>query len=105
MAWVDHPSSRDLSWVTGTVDYLQVDQMDTRDQVTVKLRSFVGGLGATYESERYTTYLDVGAAVALAQLLLLRQALVHQAQVEIGYLDDGSYRWMYSVTVLGSGGA
>lgn len=122
MAWESHPHSGRLNEVLGELCAVQVEQMNTRDQLTISLWTATvaeGNLGLgdggwtksdlDHHCLPYTTYLDVGTQVVLAQLQDLLPALHRGAQVHIRYLDDtaasgrpnpSGYRWFYSVKVL-----
>ena len=100
----------------GYVQYVAVEQMDGRDSALFRLEefgAFTWGLTRegerTSDSRRYAIYLDVGTTVALAQLQLLRDAMVHQYAVAIYFLDDTDdsgredatgFRFAYEVMVI-----
>lgn len=94
-------SSAALLAVYGYVEYIQVEQMNSRDQVTVKLRQYNAEDDLEGEAFRYTTYLDTGTTVALAQLQLLRQGLDRGGAVKLRYVETTDHRWMYSVVLYG----
>jgi len=116
MAWEYHPPDELLDEVVGTLVYVQVEQMNSRDQLTVRLRPSGGAAGGAGdvlpgvvgdgESLRYTTYLDIGTNVSLPQVQDLAVALVRSRTVKLRYLDDtvasgranpSGHLWFYSV--------
>lgn len=117
MAWVERPARDDLERAVGYVQYVAAEQMDGRDAIVFRLEEY-GGLGQitrtgerAYDStsRKYAIYLDVGTTVALAQLQLLRDAMVHGYVVALYFLDDTDdsgrddptgFRFAYEVMVV-----
>lgn len=122
MAWEDHPASRDLFVDSGRIVWIQAEQMNSRDQLTVRLQLEADGSGGGSGGDglggggvgqvryrKYTTYLDHGAQVALAQLEEMLVAFVRSTAVQLRYLDDtatsgrpqpSGHYWFYSVVAF-----
>ncbi len=90
-----------LERAVGYVQYVAVEQMDGRDAIVFRLEEWEYYVDTV--SKRYAIYLDVGTTVALAQLQLLRDAMVHQYAVALYFLDDSDdtgFRFAYEVMVI-----
>lgn len=110
MAWEDHPPRESLERILGYLEYIAVEQMDSRDAVWIRLRHYYLNALRTEVvsgSVRYLLYLDVGTTVAMAQLQLLRDGMLNKWPVILYYLDDSvstrtdptGHRLVYEVMV------
>ncbi len=108
MAYIDRPSKELLTYYRGTVSALKVEQYDERDQIwfildlteeTAALPPFGYTLPVGHEVHYLCIYRDIGTTVALAQLQLLRTALMERAEVGVWALRDlaTTTQFVYSV--------
>ena len=79
-------TSDEITTIYGHVEQIVVEQLDDRDQVHVQIDP-----DESEDSKWFYSYLDVGASVTLAQLQILRDALIHDKRVRLGYVDKQFY--------------
>lgn len=105
MSYVERPNYEEdnLETFDGYVTELWVEQEDERDQLKFNLYSQEGS--QEYEIT-FNIYLDVGTTVALAQLQLLRDAMLHNLLVTVHFKFDwsssGSAYYVYYVKIYPS---
>lgn len=114
MAWIERPDYEDdhLCNTVGFVNSVWVDQEATRDQVKWSMHIYSPiqpyGEPIVARTQKFYCYLDIGTHVALAQLQLLRDALVSLGtenplltQVHFQLSEDEEWGYVTWVRVLG----
>lgn len=95
------PDVDDLATFKGLVTKLQVDQTGSRDEIRV----WISQDDAT-EPVSFNILLDEGATVALAQLQMLRDAILHHLDVKVWFYqhpdDPDEPYYVYRLRLYGS---
>jgi hypothetical protein len=110
LAYIERPDKELLTYFRGNVSALKVEQYGARDQIWFVLTltepaevtdSWTYTLGVGEEVNYLCIYLDIGTTVALAQLQMLRSALIDGLEAGVwAYRDpDSEWNFVYSVCI------
>lgn len=97
--YVDRPDADSLWSTRGRVTYIRIDQTGSRDDIRFGL-DLTESLGAGLREIDLRMFLDEGTTVALAQLQVLRDAMIHGLGVKAWFHLSGDMPWfVYRVEV------